>query len=82
MLNSREILITKVLVDSYNRHDEFVLVNNVWSKYDYVKEKRKNLKSSIAHQSLVYLFIYLYFVWVAKKHTATTWKLQRKIKES
>ena len=29
MLNSREILITKVLVDSYNRHDEFVLVNNV-----------------------------------------------------
>ena len=37
-LNSIEVLISKVLIDSNINHDEFVLINNVLKKYDSMKE--------------------------------------------
>ena len=44
-LNSIEVLISKVLIDSYINHDEFVLINNVLKEYDEMKEDIKNLKT-------------------------------------
>ena len=43
-LNSIEVLISKVLIDSVIRHDEFVLINNVLKEYNKMKEI-KNLKT-------------------------------------
>ena len=42
-LNSIEFLISKALIDSYIRHD-FFLVKNVLQEYDEKKEEIKNLK--------------------------------------
>ena len=38
-LNSMEVLISKVLIDSVISHDEFVLVNNVPKEYNRMEEK-------------------------------------------
>ena len=43
-LHNIEVLIFKVLIDSYISHDEFSLVNNVLKEYDERKEEIKNLK--------------------------------------
>ena len=44
-LNSIEVLISKVLVDSVISHDEFVLMNNVLKEYNKMKEEIKNQKT-------------------------------------
>ena len=44
-LNSTEVLISNVLVDSVISHNEFVLLNNARIKYDKMKEEIKNLKT-------------------------------------
>ena len=44
-LNSMEILISKVLINSNNSHDEFFLINKVLKEYDDMKEGIKNLKT-------------------------------------
>ena len=49
-LNNIEVLISKVLIDSYVIHDEFVLVNNVLKEYDDAKEETKNLETLTVHQ--------------------------------
>ena len=41
-LNSKQILISKYLIDSNISHNEFVLINNVLNKYDKMKEEIKN----------------------------------------
>ena len=41
-LNSIEVLISKVLVNSVISHDEFVLMNNVLKEYNKMKEEIKN----------------------------------------
>ena len=41
-LNSVEVLISKALIGSNIRHDEFVLINNVPKKFDDMKEEIKN----------------------------------------
>ena len=40
-----EILISKTLMDSVITHDEFVLINNVKTEYEEIKEEIKNLKT-------------------------------------
>ena len=40
-LNVNEVLISKALIDSYICRDKFVLVNNVFSKYNEMKEEIK-----------------------------------------
>ena len=40
-LNSVEVLISEVLIDSNISHDEFVLINNVQKKFDDMKEEIK-----------------------------------------
>ena len=42
--NNIEVLISKVLIDSYISHDEFALIN-VLKEYDEMKEEIKNLKT-------------------------------------
>ena len=42
--NSTEVLISKVLLDSYIIHDEFVLVNDVSRECDDMKEEIKMYK--------------------------------------
>ena len=37
-----EVLISKALLDSNIRHDEFVLENNAWKEYDDMKEEVKS----------------------------------------
>ena len=49
-LNSIEVLISKALIDSYFRHDEFVLVDNVLKEYDNMKVEIKNLNTSTVSQ--------------------------------
>ena len=44
LLNNK-VLISKVLIDSYISHDEFVLINNVLKDYNNMK-KINNLKTS------------------------------------
>ena len=44
-LNSIEVLISRVLIDSVISHDEFVLINNVLKEYKKMKEEIKNLKT-------------------------------------
>ena len=44
-VNSAEVLISRVLTDSYISHDEFVLVNDLLKEYDKMKEEIKIVKS-------------------------------------
>ena len=44
-VNSIEVLIYKVLIDSNISQDEFILMNNVRKKYDDMKEEVKNWKT-------------------------------------
>ena len=41
-LNTIEVLISKALIDSYIRHNEFISVNNMLREYYEMKEERKN----------------------------------------
>ena len=43
-LNSIEVLVSKALIDSVISHGEFVLINNVITEYNKIKEL-KNLKT-------------------------------------
>ena len=40
-LNTIKVLISKILLESYISHDEFVLVNNVLKEYNEMKEEIK-----------------------------------------
>ena len=55
-LNSIEVSISKVLIDSAISHDEFLLANNVLKEYDNMKEDIKNLKTEIVHQRFYSLY--------------------------
>ena len=44
-LNRIEVFISKTSIASNISHDEFLLINNVWKEYDYMKEEIKNLKT-------------------------------------
>ena len=46
-LSSIEVVICKVLTDSYINHDEVVLVNDVINEYDDMKEKNQKFKNFI-----------------------------------
>ena len=48
-LNIIEGLISKVLINSYIIHDEFVSVNNVLREYNEIKEKLKNHETSLKY---------------------------------
>ena len=49
-LKTIQVLISRALIDSYSRYDEFVSENNILKEYDYMKKAMKILKSSTAHQ--------------------------------
>ena len=44
-LNSRDVFISKVLIDLCISNNEFVLVNNVLKEYDDMKKGTKNLNN-------------------------------------
>ena len=44
-INNVEVLISKALIDSYIKRNEFALVNNVLKEYDNIKNEIKNLKT-------------------------------------
>ena len=46
-LNTIEVLISKVLIDPYISHDEFVFVNNVLREYNRIKKDIKNPEFSV-----------------------------------
>ena len=46
-LNTFEVLFSKVLIDSYISHDEFISVNNVLREYYEVKKEMKNFHLSV-----------------------------------
>ena len=48
-LNTIKTLISKVLIDLYISHDEFVLVNNVVREYNEIKEEIKSPKTSVEY---------------------------------
>ena len=45
-LDTTEVLLSKVLIDSYISHDEFVSVKNVLSEYNEMIEAIKNPETS------------------------------------
>ena len=49
-LKTIQVLISRALIDSYIRYDEFVSENNILKEYDYMKKAMKILKTSTAHQ--------------------------------
>ena len=54
-LNTVEVLISKALIDSVIRYDEYVLINNVRKEYNDFKEEIKILMtSSRSSEILVY----------------------------
>ena len=44
-LSNIEVSISKALIDSVIRHDEFVVTNNVLKEYNEMIEEIKNLKT-------------------------------------
>ena len=48
-LDVYEVLIFKAIIDSYISHDEFASVNNVLREYYEMKEKIKNLETSLKY---------------------------------
>ena len=48
-LNTIEVLVSKALVDSYIRHDNFVSVNNILKEYNEIKEEIKNPETSVEY---------------------------------
>ena len=44
-LNSIEVLISMVVINTNFSHDEFVLINNVLKEYDNMKQEIKNVKT-------------------------------------
>ena len=46
-LNSKEVLISKTLMDSVINLDEFVLINNVLKEYSKMNEEIKNLMTYV-----------------------------------
>ena len=44
-LNRMKVLIYKASIDPNISHDEFVLINNVITEYEKMKEEIKNLKT-------------------------------------
>ena len=46
-LDTTEVLISKTLINSYIRHDEFLSVNNLLGDYNEIKEKIKNPETSV-----------------------------------
>ena len=48
-LNTTEVLISKVLIDSYISLDEFVSVNNVLREYYEIKKEIKNPGTSVEY---------------------------------
>ena len=50
MLNSKDVLISRTLIDLNISHDEYVLMSNALKEYDNMKEEIKNLKATIVHQ--------------------------------
>ena len=51
-LNTLEVLISKVLIDSHIRHKEFVSVNNVLREYNEMKKELKNPQTSVEYNTL------------------------------
>ena len=49
-LKTIQVLISRALIDSYIRYDEFVSENNILKEYDYMKKAMKILKTSTDHQ--------------------------------
>ena len=43
------VLISKSLINSYISHEEFILVDNVFRKYNKIKEEIKNLETSVEY---------------------------------
>ena len=54
-LNTIEVLISKAIIDSFTRHDEFFLLNNVLREYDDMKKKKKSKKFNISSKILIYV---------------------------
>ena len=48
-LNNIENLISKVFIDSYISHDEFVSVNNVLKEHNEMKGKAKNSETFVEY---------------------------------
>ena len=48
-INTIEVLITNILTNSYNNHDEFVSVSNVLRKYNGMKEETKNPENAVEY---------------------------------
>ena len=42
---SKEVLMSKALIDSVISHGEFVLINDILKEYNEIKEEIKNLKT-------------------------------------
>ena len=49
-LNTKEVLISRALINTNISHDSFVSVNNVLSEYDDIEKAAKNLKTLTVHQ--------------------------------
>ena len=48
-LTTIEVLISKALINSYIRHDEFVSVNNLLREYNEMKKEIKNPETSVEY---------------------------------
>ena len=49
ILNTVEVLISKVVIGSYIYHDKFVSISNVLREYNKLKEEIKNLENIVEY---------------------------------
>ena len=54
-LNTFEVLISKALIDLYNKHHKFILVTIVLREYNETKEEIKNPKTSVEYTIKIWL---------------------------
>ena len=49
-LNTKEVSISRALINTNISHDEFVSVNNLLREYDDIEKAAKNLKTLTVHE--------------------------------
>ena len=76
MLNSKDVLTSRALIDLNISHDEYVLMSNALKEYDNMKEEIKNLKTTIVHQ--IFQFIYETMLY---KNEIILFKAQKKLRK-
>ena len=78
MLNSKDVLTSRALIDLNISHDEYVLMSNALKEYDNMKEEIKNLKTTIVHRIFQLIYETMLMLY---KNEIILFKAQKKLRK-